>query len=187
LTRDSIEYLCRIYLDGLNDKSPGSASRVVDKFPMNCIHLGLISILFPNAKIIHCQRNPLDVALSCYTVLFNMGNDFTNDLLYFGQYYKEYRRLMAHWAAVLPQPIFNLQYEDLVLKPDDVIKELIAFCDLSWEEECLRFDRNERAVRTPSNWQVRQKIYGSSIDRWKNYKNEFIELKEMLDNSGYSH
>ena len=170
-----------MYLDGLNDKSPGSAIRVVDKFPMNCVHLGLISILFPRAKIIHCQRNPLDVALSCYTVLFKMDNDFTNDLLYFGQYYKEYKRLMAHWTAVLTIPIFDLQYEDLVRDSEKMIKELVAFCNLPWEEECLSFAANQRAVRTPSNWQVRQELYDSSLNRWANYEEFLLELKELLE------
>lgn len=181
LTQESVEYLCRMYLDGLNDKSPDSAKRVVDKFPMNCVHLGLISILFPRARIIHCQRNPLDVALSCYTVLFKMGNDFTNDLLYFGQYYKEYKRLMANWTAVLTIPIFDLQYEDLVRDSEKMIKELVAFCDLPWEEECLSFATNQRAVRTPSNWQVRQELYDSSLNRWANYEEFLLELKELLE------
>jgi tetratricopeptide (TPR) repeat protein len=181
LTQESIEYLCRFYLDGLNDKSPDSAVRVVDKFPMNCVHLGLISILFPRARIIHCQRNPLDVALSCYTVLFKMGNDFTNDLLHFGQYYKEYKRLMAHWTAVLTIPIFDLQYEDLVRESEEMIKKLVVFCDLPWEDECLSFAANERAVRTPSNWQVRQELYDSSINRWANYEEYLLKLKELLE------
>jgi len=181
LTRESIEYLSRVYLQRLLEKSPKSAHRIVDKFPMNCLRLGLISILFPRAKIIHCQRNPLDVAISCYTVLFKMGNDFTNDLLNFGQYYKEHRRLMAHWAKALPTRIFEMQYEKLVRSPEKTIRELVAFCGLPWEDACLRFDENERAVRTPSNWQVRQKLYLSSIDRWKNYSEQLSGLRAVLD------
>lgn len=182
LTQQSIERWSKEYLDGLDRKSPGSARRVVDKYPINYIHLGLISILFPNAKIIHCQRDPLDVAFSCYTTLFKLDNDFTNDLMDFGLFYKEYLRLMAHWSAVLPTMWFELQYEDLVRKPEIVTKELIAFCDLPWEDECLRFDRNERKVLTPSNWQVRQKLYDTSVGRWKNYENHLRELKSFLEN-----
>lgn len=180
LTPQSIDYLCRIYVDGLNAKCPDSASRIVDKFPMNWMHLGLITILFPKAKIISCHRNPLDIAISCFTVLFKMENDFTNDLRYFGRYYNEYQRLMNHWANVLPSPIFEMNYEDTVAEPETQIRKLIAFCDLPWEDGCLRYEDNERAVRTPSNWQVRQKLYASSIDRWKNYEKFLTDLKETL-------
>lgn len=180
LTRHSIEYLCRVYMDGLKDKEPGQAQRIVDKFPMNCIHLGLISILFPKAKIIHCQRNPLDIAISCYAVLFKMGNDFTNDLDHFAQYYKEYRRLMRYWYDVLPIRPFDLQYEDLVRDPGTKIRELIEFCGLPWEDGCLRFQENERPVRTPSNWQVRQQLYDSSINRWMHYESHLVALRELL-------
>ena len=180
LSQQSIEDLCKFYLDGLSTKNPDSSSRVVDKYPLNCVQLGLISILFPNAKIIHCQREPLDVAISCYTVLFKLGDDFTNDLMHFGLYYEEYRRLMAHWTAALPTPYFDLQYENLINNPETVTKELIAFCDLPWEDECLRFDENKRTVRTPSIWQVRQKLYNTSIGRWKNYEKHLVELKSFL-------
>ena len=180
LTKETIEYLCRVYLDGLNKKCPNDAHRIVDKFPMNFIHLGLISILFPNARIIHCRRCPLDVALSCYMVLFKMNNDFTTDLNSFGQYYKEYERLMAHWKDVLQTPIFELNYEELVAEPESVLKDLFAHCGLPWEAACLQFDKNSRAVRTPSNWQVRQKMYKSSVNRWKNYASHFLELRSIL-------
>lgn len=180
LTEQSIKQFCGTYLDGLDKQNSGSSSRITDKYPLNCVHLGLISILFPNAKIIHCQREPLDVAISCYTTLFKLGEDFTNDLVHFGQYYKEYQRLMAHWAAVLPTPYFELQYEDLIGNSEAVTKELIAFCDLPWEDACLQFDRNERTVRTPSIWQVRQKLYGTSIARWRNYESHLLELESFL-------
>jgi tetratricopeptide (TPR) repeat protein len=179
-TQESMESLCDDYLDGLTRKSPESATRITDKYPLNCIQLGLISILFPNAKIIHCQREPLDVAISCYTMSFNLGNDFTNDLMHFGQYYKEYRRLMTHWAAVLPTNFLELQYEELIRSPETVSKELIAFCELPWEAACLNFDKNERSVVTPSSWQVRQRIYSTSIERWKNYEKHLVELKSLL-------
>jgi hypothetical protein len=147
---------------------------------MNWMHLGLISILFPKAKIISCHRNPLDIAISCFTVLFKMENDFTNDLRYFGRYYKEYQRLMNHWMNVLPATVFEMNYEDTVAVPDTQIRKLIAFCDLPWEDACLRYEENARAVRTPSNWQVRQKMYSSSVGRWKNYEKFLADLKETL-------
>jgi tetratricopeptide (TPR) repeat protein len=181
LTQESIGKLSKKYLDGLGKKSPESARRIVDKYPINYVHLGLVAILFPNAKIIHCQRGPLDVAISCYTVLFKLGNDFTNDLMNFGLYYKEYQRLMTHWSTALPAGYFELQYEDLIREPEAVTKRLIAFCDLPWEEECLRFDRNKRTVLTPSNWQVRQKLYDTSVERWKNYEKHLLELKSFLE------
>ena len=181
LTEQSIAEFSNGYLDGLASKSPASSRRIVDKYPMNYMHAGLIAILFPKAKIIHCQRDPLDVAISCYTVLFNLDNNFTNDLMHFGLYYREYQRLMAHWSAVLPTPIFELQYEDLVSEPEAVTKNLISYCGLPWEEACLQFDRNERTVLTPSNWQVRQKLYKTAVGRWKKYEEHLLELKSFLD------
>lgn len=181
LSQRSIEGLGKTYLDGLGRQAPESSQRIVDKYPLNYMHVGLISILFPRAKVIHCQREPLDVAISCYTVLFKSGNEFANDLLHFGMYYKEYLRLMEHWSVVLRAPCFELHYEDLIRKPEDVTRELIAFCDLPWEEECLRFERNKRMVRTPSNWQVRQKLFDTSIARWKNYEQHLLELKSFLE------
>jgi hypothetical protein len=100
--------------------------------------------------------------------------------MHFGQYYKEYQRLMAHWAAALPTRYFELQYEDLVHNSEAITKELIAFCDLPWEEACLQFERNKRPVRTPSIWQVRQKVYGTAISRWKNYEKHLTELGSFL-------
>ena len=182
LVQQSIEHLSQTYLRGLDSRSPESSRRVVDKYPLNYVYMGLISILFPKAKIIHCQRQPLDVAISCYTVLFKLGNDFTNDLMHFGLYYREYRRLMAHWSTVLPTTFFELPYEDLINKPEVVTKKLIAFCDLPWEDECLQFDRNERTVLTPSNWQVRQKLYDTSVGRWQKYEKHLLELKSFLEN-----
>lgn len=180
LNRESIDYLARIYLKGIDEIAPPDAVRVVDKFPLNCVHLGLIAILFPKARIIHCRRDPLDVALSCYTVLFKMDNDFTGDLRHFAQFYKEYERLMTHWRAVLQTPIFDLQYETLVRDPEPTVRRLMDFCELPWQDACLRFADNERAVRTPSNWQVRQEIYATSIRRWKHYERHLTELRELL-------
>jgi tetratricopeptide (TPR) repeat protein len=147
----------------------GAAERVVDKLPANFLNLGLIATLFPQARIIHCRRDPLDTCLSCYFQNFGGPVPHALDLEHLGRYYRAYERLMAHWARVLPVPVFELPYEELTAEPEMVSRRLIAFCGLAWDQQCLRFHQIERLVRTASLLQVRRPIYRSSVGRWRNY------------------
>jgi tetratricopeptide (TPR) repeat protein len=183
LDGESIQYLSAEYLAILSENAPSDSKRIVDKFPMNCLNLGLIAILFPNAKIIHCKRSPLDVAISCFSVLFKMDNDFTNDLKDFGHFYLEYERLMAHWHEVLPNRVHTLDYESMVDDVELETRAIVDYCNLQWEDACLKFNKNDRAVSTPSKWQVRQGIFSSSVNRWTNYEKHMVELREILANS----
>jgi hypothetical protein len=153
--------------------------RITDKNPINVYYLGLISLLFPKASFIHCQRHPLDTCLSIYFKLFSTGNHFTYDLRDLGQYYIEYLKLMDHWRKVLPISIFELRYEDLVQRQEEVSRKLIEFCGLEWDSTCLDFYKTDRTVFT-SRWQVRQPIYTTSSGRWKNYDKFLNPLKEVL-------
>ncbi len=156
---------------------PG-ADRVVDKMPGNFAHLGLIATLLPRARIIHCRRDPIDTCLSCYFQNFGGPIAYTLDLGHLGRYYRAYDRLMAHWAQVLPVPIFELNYEELTADQEAVSRRLVAFCGLEWDERCLRFHQNQRTVRTASVLQVRQPMYRSAVGRWKRYE---AFLQPLLD------
>jgi len=141
--------------------------RVTDKMPTNFIHLGLIALLFPRATVIHCRRNPMDVLVSCYCQ--NLSPPFC-DLEQLVHYHRQYRRMMAHWNAVLPLRIHTVDYESLVADPLPNSKALIKHCGLDWDDRCLQFHKNDRAVHTPSKWQVRQPMYSTSVEKWRRFE-----------------
>ncbi|MHB8815818.1 MAG: tetratricopeptide repeat-containing sulfotransferase family protein [Steroidobacteraceae bacterium] len=164
-----------------------NAARVTDKLPLNSLHLGLIAKLFPNSHIVHCRRDPLDLAISCFTELFHIENDFTTNFEDFGHYFLEHERLMAHWRAVLPIPIHEVRYEDMVSKPEATIRALIRHCALDWDPACLAFQKTDRTIQTPSRWQVRQPIYQSSVGRWRHYRIHMHSLIQFLHDCGYEY
>jgi tetratricopeptide (TPR) repeat protein len=167
------------YLKTLRDLG-GSARRVVDKMPFNFINLGLIAALFPKAKIVHCVRDAADTCCSCFFQYFAAAHPFTYDLEHLGHYYRQYERVMAHWSRVLPVPVLDLKYEDLIDDPDGMSRRLIDFCGLPWDDRCLRFNENRRVVRTASAMQVRKGIYRSSVGRWRLYEKQLQPLLEVL-------
>jgi tetratricopeptide (TPR) repeat protein len=158
---------------------PESILRVVNKLPGNFQLLGLISFMYPNARIIHCRRNPLDTCLSCFFQNFQ-HLDYTFDLDHIGEFYILYRRLMAHWEQVLPLPIFSVDYEELTSSPEPLIRRMIEFLDLPWDDGCLNHQKNKSTVRTASKWQVRQPIHIRSVNRWRNYEKHIGGLIEQL-------
>ncbi|MCP4330910.1 MAG: tetratricopeptide repeat protein [Alphaproteobacteria bacterium] len=159
--------LAGAYLDHLGDLD--GAKRVTDKMPDNFRWLGLIALLFPHARIVHCRRHPLDNALSCYFQLFKREHAYAYDLAALGVYYRAYHDLMAHWREVLPVPIHDLVYEDLIADQEGVSRRLIEFCGLDWDPRCLDYYKQEREIRTASFWQARQPIYARSVGRWRHY------------------
>ena len=160
----------------LNDR----AAYVTDKMPMNFLYLGLIGLLFPDCQVIHCTRDALDTCLSCYMTPFANGHEFTQDLRHLGAYYRDYERLMGHWKTVVNFPMIEVRYEDVVADTEGQARRLLEFLDLPWDERCLRFHENKRAVATASNAQVRQPIYASSVGRWRHYEKHLGELVEAL-------
>jgi tetratricopeptide (TPR) repeat protein len=143
--------------------------RSVDKMPKNFLFLGLIALLFPRARLIHCLRDPRDTCLSCYFQDFGPRQPFSWDLEWLGRHYRDYQRLMAHWHAALPMPILDVPYEALVGDQAVWTHRIVDFLGLPWDERCLTFYKTSRPVFTSSAWQVRQPIYASSIDRWRHY------------------
>lgn len=162
------------YLDGL--RQPGT-SRVIDKMPTNFLNLGLIATLFPNARIVHLRRNPMDVIVSSYCQ--NLSAPFC-DLDALVSYHRQYRRLMDHWQKVLPISIHHVNYESLVNQAEPHSRAMIDHCDLTWHEDCLRFHSNQRTVQTPSKWQVRQPMYSSSVGRWKRFSKPLSAIAESM-------
>jgi tetratricopeptide (TPR) repeat protein len=151
------------------------ASRIVDKAPMNADYLGLLHAVLPKARVIHVQRNPIDTCLSCYFQQFSPVMNYTMDLSDLADYYREHARLMAHWRRTLPPgTMLEIHYEELVADQEASTRRILEFLALPWDERCLEFHKTARVVTTASAWQVRQKIYRSSAQRWRHYE-KFIK------------
>jgi tetratricopeptide (TPR) repeat protein len=156
--------------------------RLTDKMPANFAFAGLIALMLPKARIIHCRRDPVDVCFSCYSRKFASGQEFSYDLRDLGRYYRAYEALMARWRAVLVKGDFlEVSYEALVGDPEREARRLIAFCGLAWDEACLRFYETRRAVRTASVNQVRQPIYTASVERWRPFERHLKPLIATLN------
>jgi tetratricopeptide (TPR) repeat protein len=153
----------------------------IDKMPNNFASIGLLNLVLPNARFINARRHPLDTCLSCYKQLFARGQPFTYDLMELGEYYLQYDRMMAHWHAVLPARVLDVQYESVVADQAAQTRRLLEFCGLPWEDACLRFYETERAIRTASSEQVRRPIYSSAIGVWRHYSQQLAGLMEILE------
>jgi len=175
------------YVASLQRHAP-DARHITDKMPANFQAVGLIHLMLPHAKIIHVNRNPVDTCLSCFSTLFKHGQEFTYDLSELGQYYFDYVRLMEHWRNVLPEWAFlDVQYEDIVVDQEGQARRLIEHCGLEWNDACLDFYKNQRAVRTASVAQVRQPIYKSSVERWRKYEKFLGPLLDALGDLAPAH
>jgi tetratricopeptide (TPR) repeat protein len=172
--------LGRPYLRSLA-KHDRRAVRIVDKNLLNYHHLGLISLLYPKARVIHSHRDPLDVGLSCFiNDLSPVGMPWSTDLRDIGLYYREYERLMDHWRGVVDTPLLEVKYEDLINDQEAWSRRIIEFCGLDWDDHCLRFHETGRAVATLSYDQVRRPMYRSAIKRWQRFEAHLDPLKEAL-------
>lgn len=181
LEKTDIENFATEYLARLRRKAP-DAKHVTDKMPANYANLGMFHLAFPQARIVHLCRDPVDTCLSCFSKLFTRHNlPFTYDLRELGRYYNAYRELMAHWRQVLPAEILlDVQYEELVSDFEPQVRRMLAHCGLDWDPACLSFQEADRPVKTASSTQVRQKIYTSSVGRWRRYGSGLAPLLEEL-------
>ena len=152
----------------------------IDKMPNNFAHVGLIHLILPNARIIDARRHPLGCCFSAFKQHFARGQAFTYDQTELGRYYSDYVNLMSHYDAVLPGRIHRVYYEQLVGDPQHEVGRLLDYCDLPFEEKCLQFHQNDRAVRTASSEQVRQPIYREGVDQWRNFEQWLGPLKAAL-------
>ena len=174
------EYFANHYLNATTRLSE-DASHITDKLLTNFYFLGVIYKAFPNAKVIHTMRNPVDTCLSCYTKLFKDDMAYSYDLRELGRYYKRYQALMAHWREVLPESfLLEVNYEEVVGEIEDKARQIVAFCGLDWDEQCLKFHESDRQVKTASVAQVRQPLYSTSVERWRRYEEQLQPLVEEL-------
>jgi tetratricopeptide (TPR) repeat protein len=171
--------LAESYLHVL-DAHSRDALRVVDKSTFNTDHLGLIHSVFPKARVIYVRRDPVDTCLSCYFQQFSTAHNFTMDLGDLAHYYSEHQRLVAHWRAVLPPAtLLEVPYAELVADQEKWTRRIVEFLDLEWDDRCLDFHKTQRPVLTASFWQVRQRIYQSSLDRGRHYRKFLGPLLEL--------
>jgi tetratricopeptide (TPR) repeat protein len=173
--------LAEDYLRLIERRFP-DALRIVDKTPANSDLVGFIHTVFPNARIIRMRRDPIDTCLSCYFQNFSTTQTFTMDLADLADYYRTHQRLMDHWCRALPaEAILEVPYEGLVADQETWTRKILDFLGLEWDERCLAFYETKRSVVTASAWQVRQKIYRHSVERWRNYEKFIGPLKGLRD------
>lgn len=180
LTHEGARSLARQYLSGI-DLYNRSSAHVTDKYPHNFEHIGLIALLFSNAKIIYCKRNPLDVGVSIFFNLMSSPYPWSASLEDIADHYDEHTKLMSHWFDVLQDRIIKIVYEDFVSEFEQQSRRLVSACGLEWDDACLRYAKTQRSVRTPSAWQVRQPVSRSSIGKWRHYQNHLGSLLRLAD------
>jgi tetratricopeptide (TPR) repeat protein len=184
LTREELASIGGRYVDRLRRKAP-QALRITDKMPGNFASVGLIRLALPGACIIHVRRNPVETCFSCYRRLFNYGHLYTYDLGELGRYYRGYEALMEHWRHALPQgAMLEVSYEELIADFEPQARRIVAYCGLDWDPACLSFHKTERTVDTASAFQVRQPLYGTSIDRAHAYERWLGPLRDALSGAG---
>jgi tetratricopeptide (TPR) repeat protein len=183
LTQSSFDELGKKYIDETK-WARSSKPFFIDKMPNNFVHIGLIKLILPKAKIIDARRNSMDTSFSCYKQYFAKGQHFTYDLDDIARYYKDYIRLMDYWNKLFPGEIFTMHYEQIIENPNEKISDLLKFCNVGFEESCLNFHTSKRPVKTASSEQVRQPMYKSGLDYWKNYSNNLDTLKKHFPDYG---
>lgn len=180
ISGEQLQGLGQDYLERARIHRTEGKPRFIDKMPNNFPAIGFLHLILPRAKIIDARRYPLDSCLSCYRQLFAHGQSFTYDLTDIGEYFLQYQRMMDYWHEVLPGRCLTVQYEDMVTDFDHQVRRLLAYCELPWEENCVRFYQTERPVRTASSEQVRQPVYTRSIHFWRHHEAHLDELKQVL-------
>ena len=164
------------YLKRFNASEPF----ITDKAPLNFRWIGFIKILFPNSKIIHCSRNPKDNCLSIFKNFFEGGMDFSYNQKELGTYYNLYLDLMNFWNEKFPNTIYDAKYEKIIEDPENEIKNMIKFCNLDWEEDCLQFYNNKTPIKTLSTAQARKPIYKSSKNSFEKFAPYLSDLNKLI-------
>jgi tetratricopeptide (TPR) repeat protein len=183
ISGEELRRLGEAYVQAVRRLAP-EAERITDKMPGNFAQAGFIHLVLPNARIIHARRDPRDTALSCFSLRFKSGQEFTYDLAELGRYYRAYQSVMEHWRRTLPEGVMlEVRYEDVVADLEGQARRIVAHCGLDWDEACLAFHETERTVRTASVTQVRQPIYRSSVGRWRAYESLLQPFLEALGES----
>jgi len=182
LTPKVAEHVASQYLQRIKRDAPQNTLRICDKMLSNLMLIGVIATIFPNAKLLHCKRNIMDVGLSMYQQLFQgSGAGYTYDLDDIGRYHRLSQALMTHWKEVSPTRIVEVEYEELVRNPEQESRRLIDAIGLPWDNACLDANRRKASTQTASNWQVRQPVHTRSVERWRPYAKHLAALEKYLD------
>jgi tetratricopeptide (TPR) repeat protein len=153
----------------------------IDKMPNNFLHIGLIKLILPNAKIIDARRSPMACCFSGFKQLFAEGQDFSYNLEDIGRYYQAYIKLMTHWNNVLPGFVLTIHHEEVVDDLEKQVRRMLDFCGLEFEQACVDFHKTKRNIKTPSSEQVRQPIYKNSTEQWRHFESYLTSLKKVLN------
>jgi len=167
------------YIQAIRKHSP-DIPFITDKMPINFMYVGLIKLMLPKAKVIHCRRDPVDTCLSIFKNYFIGKHEYSHDLIELGRYYGFYSALMEHWHKVVPGFIHDVQYEEMVANQTTQTKSLLEYCGLEWNDDCLEFHKTDRLVKTASLEQVRRPIYKDSIQSWRRYERQLQPLIEII-------
>jgi len=182
-SQDGVNEASTRYLQRIGELSQGK-KYVTDKMPHNFMNLGAAAQILPMARVIHCRRNLLDVGLSCFSKHFGAFHNYACDLAAMGHFFKEYLRLMAHWRAVSPLPMFEIDYEALVSDPETMVRQLSEFCGLPWDPAMLKFHESKRVIATASYAQVNKPLYKSAMGRAEQYRKHMEPLRLALEGFG---
>ena len=180
LGKSDVEALAARYLSSARTHRRHGRPRFVDKMHGNFVSIGLLHLMFPRAAIIDSRRHPMASGFACYKQLFNPGMNFAYDLGELGAYYRDYVDLMEHVDAVLPGRVYRLHYERLVADTEGEVRRMLAYCQLPFEPDCLRFYENQRVAQTISSEQVRRPIYSAALDQWRHFEPWLTPLRAAL-------
>ncbi len=175
-----LQHLSDSYLSSIVNRFPG-AEFITDKRPDNFLNIGLIKLLFPDAKIVHTRRNAIDNCLSVFFLHLSHSMPYALDLFDIAHWYRQYERLMAHWKSLFGDDIHDVDYDKLVTDFEPTIRHLLDHCGLPWDSACLAFHKTRTVVMTPSAWQVRQPLYTGSSGRWRHYGRHLTGLLDALN------
>ena len=179
-SRDELKEMGQQYIERTQVHRKTDRPFFIDKMPNNFLHIGMIQAILPNAKIIDARRHPLGCCFSNFKQYYARGQSFSYGLTDMGRFYRDYVELMAHFDDVLPGRIYRAIYEKTVNDTEAEVRKILDYCGLPFEEGCLRFFENKRAVRTASSEQVRQPIYRQGMEQWQNYEQWLDPLKDAL-------
>ena len=179
MSADMLDGIAKKYLQQ-TDVYAREGAKLSDKMLFNFFLVGIIRLALPNAKIIHCTRDPMDIGLSIWQRMFNADLFWAYDQRDLGRYFRAYSKLMAHWNRLFPGQIFEANYETMVANQESETRRLLEFCGLPWDERCLKFHETDRPVITASSAQVRQGLYTGSVARWKKYEEYLQPLIQSL-------
>lgn len=180
ITRSAMQEAISRYTQAAVRHASPTALRLVDKAPLNFFHLGLVAMMFPQARVIWCRRDPRDIAVSIYAENFSLEEQMATSFSGIGHYINAQEKIMRHWQATLPLPILESHYESLVSSPETEARKIIDFVGLEWDPACLDFHMSARGVQTPSRWQVKQPMHTRSVGRWRNYESAIAPLMEVI-------